>query len=296
MEDQLDDIGVLGILRESLRIIVSCRKTLRLITLFFIFPLSCILLDGTDSYLFRSEIEPELENADPNYMLFGFLLFRLGRFFCFALLYLIATTSIALTVAYSYTGEHKNQTFTQVMTDAFQKLLNQQPVHHVFLWSILLPFAYNFDASSSLSLGVGIIGGKAVFGLLLGLSFCILMAMGYACASLVWHMATLIAVLEDEFFRESLRKSHLLMKGNSRSAFVIHLMLITCVQVSSGVFDYFGIWKMGSKGSQVALVALCFMFQASVILYGLVCHAVLYIVCKSITSEKTSLLEDNGKA
>lgn len=104
--------------------------------------------------------------------------------------------------------------------------------------------------------------------------------------TLVWHLASVVSVLEDARGVQAMNKSQALMKGKMLVAISIFLIL--------GLASYgvqFAFQNLVVHGWSVGVVAkagyaiLCFLLLVKLFLFGLVIQTVLYFVCKSYHHE-----------
>lgn len=104
--------------------------------------------------------------------------------------------------------------------------------------------------------------------------------------SLVWHLASVVSVLEDAKGVQAMNKSQALMKGK--------MLVAVCIFVILGLAS-FGIqtafqnlvvhgWSTGVVGKAFYAI-VCFLLLVKVFLFVLVIQTVLYFVCKSYHHE-----------
>ncbi|KAK9011807.1 hypothetical protein V6N11_039887 [Hibiscus sabdariffa] len=304
-QEELQFLGFFGILKESLKIICSWKKIFTHITLSFIFPLSFIFLAHIQiSQLIFANI---LNNQDalsytqagtPGYDKLSdmissewvaFWLFKAAYFTFLLLLSLLSTSAVVYTVACIYTGKETS----------FKKVISVVPkvwkrLFVTFLWSFAIVFVYDVASGVLLLLPLAVLGfgglGMPVFVLLF-----IPYLAGLVYVSLVWQLASVVSVLEDDYGIKAMKKSRALIKGKVGVAAAVFLLLVVSfigIQVvfEIGVLFY---WSM-SVEMRIGIPILCFSMLFNVMLFGLVAQTVIYLVCKSYHHEnidKSSLAD-----
>lgn len=150
-----------------------------------------------------------------------------------------------------------------------------------FLWNFVIVLIYN------MAFGVLIVLWSAIFGfggigvlVISGLS--VSYVVGFVYISVVWHLASVVSVLEDVYGIQAMLKGKELIKGK---------MVLSC-----GVFFTFTVLFLGGQlvfqtlvvlgsskyyGLRIVLGILCFLLLFKVFLFGLVAQTILYFVCKS---------------
>ncbi|XVE86524.1 hypothetical protein DITRI_Ditri18aG0040500 [Diplodiscus trichospermus] len=128
-----------------------------------------------------------------------------------------------------------------------------------FLWSFANVLVYNIIAGVLLLSSVAFLGlgnlGIAIFVVLL-----ILYLSGFVYISLVWHLASVVSVLEDVYGIKAMKKSKALIKGKMGVAVAMFVVLIICfvgIQVAfeSGVVLA---WSLGTE-IRIGIGILCFL-------------------------------------
>ena len=118
--------------------------------------------------------------------------------------------------------------------------------------------------------------------------------MGFVYISVVWHVASVVSVLEDDCCGiQAMVKSKALIKGKMKLAISIFLFLnlwFIGIQMAYERYVVLG----GSVWWRIAFGNLCFNLLVILILFGLVIQTVIYFVCKSYHHEsidKSSLAD-----
>lgn len=295
-QEELQFLGFFGIVRESSKIIYSWRKILTQITLSFIFPLSFIFLAHIQisQHLFANILNNEdtlnyIQAGTPGYDKLSDVissewvalwLFKAAYFTIFLILSLLSTSAVVYTIASIYTGKEIS----------FKKVISVVPkvwkrLFVTFLWSFAIVFVYNIVSGMLLLLPVAVLG----FGMLGIWVFMVALVpylAGLVYISLVWQLASVVSVLEDDYGMKAMKKSKALIKGKTGVAVAMFLVLVVCfigIQVvfEIGVLFY---WSMSAE-MRIGIPVLCFLMLFMVVLFGLVAQTVIYFVCKSYHHE-----------
>lgn len=302
-QEEIQFLGFFGILKEAMNITTSYRKIFGQITLSIILPLSFIFLAQIEisEFLFGEIIHNEyvLDHTQMGSQRYSkisdilssewttFWLFKIAYFIFFLILSLLSTSAIVYTIACIYTA--KEITYTKVMK-VVPKVWKRLMV--TFIWNFIIVFAYNIVALLvfillAFTLGPGVIGiVVAVILLLIYLS-------GFVYISIIWHLASVISVLEDVYGIQAMLKSKDLIKGNSGVCATIFLILNLCLL---GIQLGFEVTVVGgdSVWVEVWYAYLWFMLLSMLILFGLVTQTIIYFICKSYHHEnidKSSLAD-----
>ncbi|XP_042499889.1 uncharacterized protein LOC122078094 [Macadamia integrifolia] len=305
--EELQFLGLFGIYKESFKIILSWRKIFNKITLALILPLTFIFLAHIQiSELIMSKLmqnEEALNFTRPNTPTsqrlsdrissewVAYWLFKAAYLVVLLIFSLLSTSAVVYSIASIYTA--KDLTFKKIMT-VVPKVWKRLMV--TFLWSFVIVFLYNIVAVvcfviSIIAVNPGTTAGTVLLTVLAILYFC-----GVVYISIVWHLASVISVLEDFKGINAMTKSKALIKGKMKVAFVIFVMLIIAF-----ILIQFGFEKMVVHGerfgmwSRVFSGIVCFLLLMQLFLFGLVVQTVFYFVCKSYHHESIdkSLLADH---
>nr|CAD1838865.1 unnamed protein product [Ananas comosus var. bracteatus] len=105
---------------------------------------------------------------------------------------------------------------------------------------------------------------------------------GLVYLSVVWHLASVVSVLEDAKGFDAMRKSRALIRGKLRTAAAIFVKLNLCfVGVEVAFRELVVKGRVGGLGARFALAALMLGLLCAVVLFALVVQTVVYFVCKS---------------
>jgi len=304
--EDLQFLGIFGIVGEGFKILRSCAKLLGSLTVTLILPLCFAILGHqlvSEYLLYKirwNELFYQLETGTPaGERIMKELTWQRTELFLFQTAYvvfvlvfsLLSTAAVVYTVASIYTA--KEISYTRVMSivpRVWKRLMG------TFLWFFIFLFLYwtffflvtaflfflffNIFTVDMHKFNLALF----VFGLfLLTAQFC-----GYVYISMVWHLACVISVLEDKHGLGAIRKSKNLIKGNQITALVLDILYIVFVGIIGWFFGNYVLHGhhhgvsgagRGSYGT-VLVVLLCFVH-----LMGLLTQSVLYFVCKSYHHE-----------
>ncbi|KAJ6366287.1 hypothetical protein OIU77_002799 [Salix suchowensis] len=112
----------------------------------------------------------------------------------------------------------------------------------------------------------------------------ILYSVGLLYITIVWHLASVISVLEDFYGIKAMMKSKELIKGKMGIAAAVFIVVGICFVGIQFLFETFVVlgWPVEIR---IAMGLLCLLLLFKVILFGLVIQTVLYFVCKSYHHE-----------
>lgn len=163
-----------------------------------------------------------------------------------------------------------------------------------FLWSFAIVLVYNFISGVLFYLWAyysGLYGiGIAIF-----IGLLILYFIGFTYIGLVWHLASVVSVLEDVYGIKAMMKSKALIKGKMGAAVALFFTISTFFVGIQLLFEFLVVLDVGQNmGIRVTIGILCLFLVCTVFLLGLVVQTVMYFVCKSYHHEnidKSSLAD-----
>ncbi|KAE9600930.1 hypothetical protein Lalb_Chr13g0292271 [Lupinus albus] len=204
--EELQFLAIQDILRESISIPKSSPKTFYLITLTLIFPLSFAILAHS---LFTHPLLAQLDSpyADPSQISHEWTILLVFQF-C----YLIFLFAFSLLV--------------------FKRLFM------TFLYVTLLMFAYNFIFVISLFLLIIAIytdNSSLFFFSIVAILLLFLVVHVYITA--LWHLASVVSVLEPVYGYAAMKKSYDLLKGRVKYAAILVCVYLVICGVIGGVFS-----------------------------------------------------------
>ncbi|XP_021284651.1 uncharacterized protein LOC110416854 [Herrania umbratica] len=295
-QEEMQFLGFFGIYTESYKVIFAWRKVFSKITLALILPLTFIYLAHIEvsNLFFRKIIHNEIEldhtrSGTPKYEKLSdvvsdkwayFWLFKAAYFTLFFIFSLLSTSAVVYTIACIYTA--RELTFRKVMSVVpkvwkrlmvtFLSIFVAMFFYHVVFVLILVIWALSIGASNM---------GFAVLVILM-----ILYMGGFLYLTIIWHLASVVSVLEEAYGFQAMVKGKNLIKGKLWVAIVIFFML----NISLGIIQiaFQNLVVHGSTlgmFSRAAYAIICFLLLCKLILFGLVIQTVIYFVCKSYHHE-----------
>lgn len=289
-QQELQFLGFFGILKESFKIIFSWRKIFSQLTLALILPLSFLILAHIHvSQLFFFNIlnmEDRLDYSPQNSHKISsewaaFWLFKIAYFTVLLILSLLSTSAVVYTIACIYTS--KQITFKKIMS-VVPRVWKRLMV--TFLWSFAMVFVYNLIAAAVIILWVVLNGGNNVFGIVVLVILLIIYCVGLLYITIVWHLASVISVLEEIYGIKAMIKSKNLIKGKLGVAVALFILLACCFAGIQLLFEALVVLDLSQGwGIRIGIGILCFLLLFKLLLIGLVIQTVLYFVCKSYHHE-----------
>lgn len=291
--EELQFLGVFGILAEAFKILRSCLKQLGAITATLILPLSFVILGHTlvsDPLIRKIQknedtFEKQAGSPDANRTMAlissewtRLLLFE-GGYLVFLLAFsLLSTAAVVYTVACIYTG--KQISYAKVMSvvpRVWKRLML------TFLWYFLIMVGYNTAVLVALVFVIVVVGtdNTVAFGLCVVVLAAVFLAV-HVYISALWHVASVISVLEDKYGIRAIQKSRDLITGKRIVAFVLIFFYFGMCAGIGGLFREKVVHVgAGGIGSRVVFGVLLVGLLVYVNLIGLLVQSVLYYVCKS---------------
>lgn len=295
--EELQFLGFFGIYHEAYNIIASWRKIFSQIALAFILPLSFIYLaqieisnllfseiDHDEHSLHRTRSGSPMNNRIQDRLTSewtAFWIFKVMYHICLLVLSLLSTSAVVYTIACAYTT--KEITFRKVISvvpTVWKRLMI------TFLWTFLIMFLYNFVMlliEILLLVTVGLSNDVAFY--IHSVIVLIIWAIGFVYISVIWHLASVVSVLEESYGYKAFSKSKALIKGKMWIASVIFITLqisfIIVLVAFENLVAHGGIGVMG----KVILGIFCFSLLSILIHFALVIQTVVYFVCKSYHHE-----------
>lgn len=295
-QEEMQFLGVFGIYREAYKVIFTWRKIFSQITLSFILPLSFIFLAHMEisNLLYRNIIHTEFQlyetrdgsskhnklsqviSTERTY----FWLFQAAYMTIYLILSLLSTAAVVYTIACIYTG--KEVSFKKVLS-VVPKVWKRLMV--TFICSFVTFFVYNFVAILIAILWWHSIGDTSV-GMPILWVLLILYLVGSFYLTIIWHLASVVSVMEESCGFPAMMKSQALIKGKWLVALVIFFKLNASLYLIRRVFQHLVVhgWRLAMV-SRISYGILCFLLLFKLILFGLVIQTVIYFVCKSYHHE-----------
>jgi hypothetical protein len=306
-QEDIQFLGFFGILKESMKIIFTWKRIFSQITLALILPLSFIFLAHfqISQLLFFKILENQNDleftrKGSPTYSKLSdtisseqaaFWLFKAFYFTFLLILSLLSTSAVVYTIASIYTA--KDITFKKVMS-VVPRVWKRLMV--TFLWSFAIVLLYNFVSVTLFYFWDRYYYGSYKIRIAILIALVILYVIGFVYISVVWHLASVISVLDDMYGIKAMIKSRELIKGKMFAAVALFLMITTFFVGVEFLFENLVVLNMGRRnmGISIPIGILCLFLVCTVFLFGLVVQTVIYFVCKSYHHEnidKSSLAD-----
>ncbi|KAL8108651.1 uncharacterized protein LOC141672049 [Apium graveolens] len=280
--EELQFLTVSDILKESTSIPKLSPRTFYLITLTLIFPLSfAILAHSLFTHPLLSQIQdPYGSHSSQWTKLLAFQFFYLIFLFAFSLL---STAAVVFTVASLYTSKPVSFSNTlSAIPGVFKRLFI------TYLWVSLTMVVYNVIFLCFLVLLIVAIDTQNpvlfVFSVIVVF---LLFLVVHVYITALWHLASVVSVLEPIYGFAAMKKSYELLKGKIGLAFfMVFGYLLVCAAIN-GVFGSVVVhgWDYGVF-TRVVVGGFLVGVLVIVNLVGLLVQSVFYYVCKSYHHEE----------
>lgn len=296
-QEEIQFIGFFSIFKESFSLVSTWKKIFFQITSAMIVPLSFIYLAHVEisdlifTNILRDEyIIDRIQRGTKTYNKISdvlssewtaFWLFKIAYFIFFFVLALLSTSAVVYTIASIYTA--KDICFKKVIS-VVPKVWKRLMV--TFLWSFMILFAYNVMAMLIMILWLVALGPGAIGVLVVTLLMVIYMG-GFVYITVIYHLASVVSVLEDVHGVNAMIKSQELIKGKMGISVVIFLLVnMVFFGIHTG-FEYFVVlgYVGGGDAGRVACGILFVLLLAVLILFGLTTQTIIYFICKSYHHE-----------
>lgn len=286
-QEQLEFLNFIGILKESIKIILLHPKIFTKITLTFILPLTLIsIINNEISKSFTNKI---VNNDSSKWSLYWgieaiYFIFIFGIIFT-----LLSVSAVVYTAACIYTGTEI--TFKHVVK-AIPKVWKRLVITLLSNFCIIL--AYTFALVFCMLIIIyGISSGQSddqsrrlAITIITTITIIVLSA-GIIYITIFWQLANVISVMEDNCGFRAMKKSKELIKGKLGSGIAIMLLLglfyVPTLLLNQQLLKKditVGIW------TKILCTIIILILNPLVTLYSLVVQTVFYCVCKSYHHEK----------
>lgn len=296
--DEMQNLGVIGICKEAFGITKLYLRLFLSLAISLVLPLGAIIfchgfiVDPLVNKINHNEDELQVEQIgssaaantqsrlDAEFLGLGLLTLI---YFVFVLAFsLLSTASIVYTVASIYTS--KGLSYSKVLTvvpRVWKRLIM------TFLWAHVLIFLYNvafifiIAVLVLIQMSTGIPITVLIFPLLV-LFYCLLVYI-----YLVYHLASVVTVLEDSYAIEAMTKSADLIKGKRWVGCIIILIYTVATSIVLTLYNVFvrAPHHIDSGVGRVFLGLVLLLLWTVVTTYGIVVQTVVYFVCKSVHRE-----------
>ncbi|KAK6931916.1 hypothetical protein RJ641_001540 [Dillenia turbinata] len=279
--EELQFLSVGDILRESIAIPRQSPKTFYLIILTLIFPLSFAILAHS---LFTQPLMAQLDNpslspSQSRHSL-SLLLFYQFTYLLFLFVFsLLSTAAVVFTVASLYTSKPVSfSSICSAIPQVFKRLLI------TFLYVSLLMVLYNLFLIGSLVLLIVSLYFQNPLLFFLSLIIILTLYFGvHVYITAMWHLASVVSVLELVYGFAAMKKSWELMKGRRGMACVLVFLYLSICGAINGTFSSVVVHGGEDFGIFVRVVVGGCLVGILVIvnLVGLLVQSMFYYVCKS---------------
>ncbi|KAL0378240.1 UNVERIFIED_CONTAM: hypothetical protein Sradi_3129500 [Sesamum radiatum] len=306
-QEEIQFLGFFGVLKESYNIVSSWTKIFSQITLSMILPLSLIYLAHIQisELLFTNIMHDEwvLDRTPGGSRSYNkvsdvlssewtaFFLFKIAYFVFFIVLALLSTSAVVYTIACIYTA--KEVTLAKVMS-VVPKVWKRLMV--TFIWNFIIVFTYNIVSLLFLIVGLILFGGIPALVIAFVVVFTVLYLAGFLYVTMIWHLATVVSVLEDCYGLNAMTKSQDLIKGKMGISIALFVVLVLCFFAIQTTFEFVVVFGQGT-GTRIGVGILCLILMSIAMLFGLIIQTIIYFVCKSYHHEnidKSSLADHLG--
>lgn len=277
--EELQFLTIPNILKESISIPKQSPKAFYLITLTLIFPLSFAILAHS---LFTHPIISQLQantggpHASQWTKLLTFQFCYLIFLFAFSLL---STAAVVFTVASLYTSKPVSFSSTiSAIPSVFKRLFI------TFLWVSLSMVIYNLIFLCFLVLLIIAVDTQNVLLFLFSLVVVFLLFLVvHVYISALWHLASVVSVLEPVYGLAAMKKSYELLRGRTQMAFALVFGYLAICGVINWLFASIVVHGGDGNGILFRIMVGGFLVGVLVIvnLVGLLVQSVFYYVCKS---------------
>ncbi|KAG6523322.1 uncharacterized protein LOC122045168 [Zingiber officinale] len=273
--EELQAMSVMDVVREAVAIGHGARQTFALITLALVLPLSIAVLAHS---LFTHPILLQVqENDAPASQWLLLLLYQFAYLLFLFTFSLLCTAAVVFTVASIYAA--KPVSFASSLA-AVRPIFSR--LFRTFLWVALLMLLYN------LAYAIAILLHGPLF-LLLSAAVALAFLAVHVYISALWHLASVVSVLEPLCGLAAMAKSRDLLRGRGRMAATLvagYLGACAVIGASFRALVVKGTHEEGSLGvtsvpARVLIGYALVTLQVVVNFIGLLVQSVFYYVCKS---------------
>lgn len=296
--DEMRSLGVVGICKEAYNILQLHIRLFLALALTLVLPLGAVIF--CHSLITHPLLRKISHNADELHMerpdspeatvtqnrldaeFFGLGIITV-LYMIFVLAFsLLSTAAIVYSVASIYTG--KGLSYMKVLSvipKVWKRLM------FTFLWAHVLIFFYYFAFFIVIILLLLLQAGTGMSVLIPGILVTVVFYCFLVYFNLVWHLASVVSVLEESFGIAALKKSLDLIKGKRWVACSVFLLYAFCMFVVLTLFNAMvrGRHHMHSMVGRVFFGLLLLLLWTAVTLIGILVQTVVYFVCKSYHHE-----------
>lgn len=305
-QEEMQFLGLFDIYIEAYKLIYRWRKIFSQITLSLILPMCFIILAHMEIYhLFFSDLEHSefqllhTHTGTAKYnKISDHINSELASLWLFIIVYitfliifsLLSTSAVVYTIACIYTSREVN--FMKVMS-VVPKVWKRVMV--TFLCAFVCFFIYNLVAFFALVIvmsiwAFGMQGENDGLVKFVFVIMAIVYVLGSVYLSVIWHLASVVTVLEDSYGVKAMLKSKELLKGKMTIALVFFFKFNLSLGILNFIFKKFVVHGHG-KHMHLGMLyrtgfgLLCLLMMFKLVLFGLVIQTIMYFVCKSYHHE-----------
>ncbi|KAH0683393.1 hypothetical protein KY290_021986 [Solanum tuberosum] len=303
-QEEMQFLGLFDIYIEAYKVINQWKKIFSQITLSLILPMSFIFLAHMEVYhLFFSDLkhsESQLRHTHTGTAKYNKIsdhidseltslwLFIIVYFTILIIFSLLSTSAVVYTIASIYTSREIG--YKKVMS-VVPKVWKRVMV--TFLCAFLCFFIYNLVSFFLLALwfvwAFSMRGENDGLANLIFVIMAIVYVVGSVYLSVIWHLASVVTVLEDSYGVKAMIKSKDLLKGKMRIALFFFFKFNLLFGILNFVFKKFVVH--GSHHMHLGMLyrvgvgLFCLLLLFTLMLFGLVIQTIIYFVCKSYHHE-----------
>ncbi|KAH0466372.1 hypothetical protein IEQ34_006475 [Dendrobium chrysotoxum] len=296
--EELQFLGISGIYREACKLILSLRLLFSQIAASLIVPLSLLFLAHIQisHFLFshidrnKNALEHTAAGSPSERRLlnrlssewFAFLLFKSFYLLLLLVSSLLSTAAVVYTVASAYTAKHD-------LLLSYGKVISVVPkvwrrLAHTFIFAFFILLAYNLLAILCIVSAL-LMASDYAAGIFVAFSLGLLYLAGLIWISVVWHVASVVSVLEDACGVEAIRRSRELVRGKMGVAAVVFVKMNLAFIGIELAFRQLVVVGSSPAAAKMGFAAAMLALMSVVVLFALVAQTVVYFVCKSYHHE-----------
>ncbi|PIM98283.1 hypothetical protein CDL12_29239 [Handroanthus impetiginosus] len=282
-QEEIQFLGVFGILKESFNIVSSWRKIFTQITVSLIIPLSFIYLAQieisslmlTDIMINEKNLERSREGTSSHNKLsdvlsselITFVSFKIGFFVFFINLTLLSTSAVVYTKVKS------------VVPKVWKRLMV------TFMWAFIIILAYDLVSLLVLIFGYIILLFIPVPLTVFLILFTIIYLIGFFYITIIWQLANVVSVLEEIYGLNAMAKSRALIKGKMGVSVAVFFIMGLCFFGIQLIFQGLLAFVDYGIGMRIGFGILSLVLMSISMLFGLIIQTIIYFVCKSYHHE-----------
>ncbi|XP_071694622.1 uncharacterized protein [Rutidosis leptorrhynchoides] len=153
-----------------------------------------------------------------------------------------------------------------------------------FVWNFIIVFAFNLLALLVVIIWAALVG-FTTFGILILTILGIIYLAIFVYISVIWHLASVVSVLEDDYGIQAMLKSRELIKGKRRVCIVIYCVLNLCFVYIQMGFEWHVVHGQSSVVVRIINGVIFVVLLSVLIVISLTAQTIVYFVCKSFHHE-----------